>query len=55
MVTCLLIRRVYEREPKELCPGGAATPDLGRGRKWRGPYYHENASVLATLEIVTEP
>ena len=38
-----------------LYPGGAAAPDLGRGRKYRGPYYHENASVIVTLEIVTEP
>ena len=39
---------------KGKCPGGAATLDLGRQRKYRGAYYHENASVIATLEIVTE-
>ena len=33
MVKWLLIRRVYERGPRKLCPAGAATPDFGRGRK----------------------
>ena len=47
------VKRVKREGVK--CPGGAATPDLGRARKYRGPYYHENASVIATLETVTEP